>query len=121
MVKECCHVRLALIYNVCHSREDHRQEEIQKLVQQGKIPHEVELEKHPEKSMEGRMWLMGKVAGSINVCIYFLVTVVSSNLIPLYRTLNPPKQCKCPSYQFQRVITWHALVSMKSSLPPLQA
>ncbi|KAH9946237.1 2-nitropropane dioxygenase [Epithele typhae] len=30
-----------------------------------KIPNEVELEQHPEKSMESRMWLMGKVAGSI--------------------------------------------------------
>jgi hypothetical protein len=38
-----------------------------KLVKDGKIPHEVELEKHPEKSLEGRMWLMGKVAGAINV------------------------------------------------------
>ena len=30
------------------------------------IPHEVDLEQHPEKSMESRMWLMGKVAGAIN-------------------------------------------------------
>ncbi|KAI0670522.1 2-nitropropane dioxygenase [Trametes maxima] len=44
---------------------DGRQQEITELTSQGKIPHEVELEKHPEKSMEGRMWLMGKVAGSI--------------------------------------------------------
>ena len=34
---------------------------------QGKIPHELELEKHPEKSMEGRMWLMGEVSALINV------------------------------------------------------
>jgi hypothetical protein len=27
----------------------------------------VELEKHPEKFMAGHMWLMGKVAGSIQV------------------------------------------------------
>ncbi|KAI1796016.1 2-nitropropane dioxygenase [Ganoderma leucocontextum] len=45
---------------------DNRQQEIAELTSQGKIPHEAELEKHPEKSMEGRMWLMGKVAGSIN-------------------------------------------------------
>lgn len=45
---------------------DNRQQEIAELTYQGKVPHEVELEKHPEKSMEGRMWLMGKVAGSIN-------------------------------------------------------
>jgi len=46
--------------------ESRRQAEIETLVSQGKIPHEVELEKHPEKSLEGRMWLMGKVAGSVN-------------------------------------------------------
>ncbi|KAF8588533.1 NPD-domain-containing protein [Ramaria rubella] len=46
--------------------EDNRQTEITELVKDGKIPHEVELERHPEKSLEGRMWLMGKVAGSIN-------------------------------------------------------
>lgn len=46
--------------------ETQRQGEIAKLVAQGHIPHEVELENHPEKSLEGRMWLMGKVAGSIN-------------------------------------------------------
>ncbi|KAJ8469657.1 hypothetical protein ONZ51_g8849 [Trametes cubensis] len=44
---------------------ERRPQEIAELTSQGKIPHEVELEKHPEKSMEGRMWLMGKVAGSI--------------------------------------------------------
>ncbi|CDO70759.1 hypothetical protein BN946_scf184798.g74 [Trametes cinnabarina] len=44
---------------------EQRQQEVAELTAQGKIPHEVELEKHPEKSMEGRMWLMGKVAGSI--------------------------------------------------------
>jgi hypothetical protein len=36
-------------------REDNRQAEIQELVSQGKIPHDQELEKHPEMSMEGRM------------------------------------------------------------------
>ncbi|KAF8123790.1 2-nitropropane dioxygenase [Boletus edulis] len=46
--------------------ESQRQQEIVTLVSQGKIPHEVELEKHPEKSLEGRTWLMGKVAGSVN-------------------------------------------------------
>ena len=38
-----------------------------KLTSEGKIPHDVELEKHPEKSMEGRMWLMGDVSALINV------------------------------------------------------
>ncbi|EAU88369.1 2-nitropropane dioxygenase [Coprinopsis cinerea okayama7 len=46
--------------------EAKRRDEIDALVAQGKIPHEVELESHPEKSAPGRQWLMGKVAGSIN-------------------------------------------------------
>jgi len=43
-----------------------REEEIKKLTSEGKIPHNEELEKHPEKSMEGRMWLMGDVSAMIN-------------------------------------------------------
>lgn len=43
-----------------------RQDEIKKLTSEGKIPHDVELEKHPEKSMEGKMWLMGDVSALIN-------------------------------------------------------
>lgn len=39
------------------------------MTSQGMIPHDVELEKHPEKFIEGRMWLMGKVAGAIKVRI----------------------------------------------------
>lgn len=35
--------------------EGKRQEEIARLILKGKIPHEVEMETHPEKSMEGRM------------------------------------------------------------------
>jgi len=46
--------------------EDNRKAEMQQLVKQGKIPHEVELERYPQKSADGRMWIMGKVAGSIN-------------------------------------------------------
>jgi len=45
---------------------DKRRDEIEELISQGKIPHVQELQTHPEKSMEGHMWLMGKVAGSIN-------------------------------------------------------
>jgi len=48
------------------SWEDKRRNEIEELISQGKIPHDQELEKHPEISMEGRSWLMGKVAGSVN-------------------------------------------------------
>lgn len=37
------------------------------LTSKGLIPHEVELKKHPEKSMEGRQWLMGDVSALIKV------------------------------------------------------
>lgn len=48
--------------------EENRQQEIERLVKvEGKIPHEVELEKHPEKSVEGMKWMMGRTAGAINV------------------------------------------------------
>jgi len=43
-----------------------RQDEIKQLTSQGKIPHDVELGKHPEKSMEGKSWLMGDVSAMIN-------------------------------------------------------
>ncbi|KAI0035761.1 2-nitropropane dioxygenase [Vararia minispora EC-137] len=46
--------------------EEKRSQEILQLTSQGRIPHFVELEKHPEKSAPGRSWLMGKVAGSIH-------------------------------------------------------
>jgi len=46
--------------------ETKRTNEIQELVAQGKVPHEVELQNHPEKSLQGRLWLMGRVAGSIH-------------------------------------------------------
>jgi len=36
-------------------REENRRQEISELVAAGKIPHWVELDKHPEKSLEGRM------------------------------------------------------------------
>jgi NAD(P)H-dependent flavin oxidoreductase YrpB (nitropropane dioxygenase family) len=35
--------------------ESHRQGEIMELIARGRLPHDVELEKHPEKSLEGRM------------------------------------------------------------------
>ncbi|EIW60525.1 2-nitropropane dioxygenase [Trametes versicolor FP-101664 SS1] len=44
---------------------DGKEQKVAELTSQGKIPHQVDLEEHPEKSMESRMWLMGKVAGSI--------------------------------------------------------
>ncbi|KAF4615493.1 hypothetical protein D9613_002901 [Agrocybe pediades] len=45
--------------------ETKRKAEIEQLVSEGKIPHDVELQNHPEKSTQGRSWLMGRVAGSI--------------------------------------------------------
>jgi NAD(P)H-dependent flavin oxidoreductase YrpB (nitropropane dioxygenase family) len=41
-----------------------RKAEIRELTGKGLIPHDVELEKHPEKSLEGRMWLMGTVSAA---------------------------------------------------------
>ncbi|KAK6967128.1 NMO domain-containing protein [Favolaschia claudopus] len=45
---------------------NNRQAEIKELTSKGLLPHEVELEKHPEKSLEGRPWLMGRVSSLIN-------------------------------------------------------
>ncbi|KAJ7255449.1 2-nitropropane dioxygenase [Mycena haematopus] len=45
---------------------NNRQAEIKELTGKGLLPHEVELEKHPEKSVEGRPWLMGRVSSLIN-------------------------------------------------------
>jgi len=64
--------------------ETRRQQEIAEIVSRGRVPHYAELDKHPEKFVEGReckeylseltvpfslghTGLMGKVAGSINV------------------------------------------------------
>ncbi|TFK25078.1 2-nitropropane dioxygenase [Coprinopsis marcescibilis] len=46
--------------------ETKRRGEIEALIAQGEVPHEVEMKVRPERSLEGRQWLMGKVAGSIN-------------------------------------------------------
>ncbi|KAK6906969.1 hypothetical protein I203_100958 [Kwoniella mangroviensis CBS 8507] len=42
-----------------------RQDEIIALTKQGKIPHDLEMEKHPEKSIQARSWLMGDVSALI--------------------------------------------------------
>ena len=47
-------------------RERNRQAEIKELTSKGIVPHYHELEKHPEKSLEGRPWLMGSVSALIN-------------------------------------------------------
>jgi len=46
--------------------ENNRQEEIKELTSKGIIPIYHELEKHPEKSLESKAWLMGSVAAVIN-------------------------------------------------------
>lgn len=48
------------------SRENNRQAEIKELTSKGKLPHWEELKTHPEKSVEGRYFLMGKVAALIH-------------------------------------------------------
>ncbi|KAH9479216.1 Putative monooxygenase [Psilocybe cubensis] len=45
--------------------EENRQAEIKELTSKGIIPHYNELEKHPEKSVAGRPWLMGSVSSVI--------------------------------------------------------
>lgn len=47
-------------------RENNRQAEIKELLAKGIVPHVHELEKHPEKSVEGRSWLMGRVSALIH-------------------------------------------------------
>ncbi|ESK88295.1 2-nitropropane dioxygenase [Moniliophthora roreri MCA 2997] len=46
--------------------ETKRLAEKEELLTKGLIPHTVELEKHPEKSIAGLSWLMGRVAGAVN-------------------------------------------------------
>lgn len=46
-------------------RESNRQQEIKELTSKGVIPHYAELEKFPNKSLEGRPWLMGRVSAMI--------------------------------------------------------
>ncbi|KAG6908889.1 hypothetical protein DXG01_002867 [Tephrocybe rancida] len=46
--------------------EENRQAEIKDLTAKGIIPHIHELEKHPEKSLQGRPWLMGRVSALID-------------------------------------------------------
>lgn len=46
--------------------EANRQAEIKELTAKGVIPHYNELEKYPNKSLEGRPWLMGRVSALIH-------------------------------------------------------
>ncbi|EJT47484.1 hypothetical protein A1Q2_04497 [Trichosporon asahii var. asahii CBS 8904] len=44
---------------------DTRQKEIEELTSRGIVPHMHELEKHPERSIEGKIWIMGENAPRI--------------------------------------------------------
>jgi len=46
--------------------ENNRQAEIKELTSKGIIPNEHEMQKHPEKSLEARPWLIGRVAAVIH-------------------------------------------------------
>jgi NAD(P)H-dependent flavin oxidoreductase YrpB (nitropropane dioxygenase family) len=46
--------------------EENRQEEIKLLCEQGIIPHEDHMEKHPETGAKGMKWLMGENSAVIN-------------------------------------------------------
>ncbi|KAK2467055.1 hypothetical protein APHAL10511_001313 [Amanita phalloides] len=46
--------------------ETKRRGELERLTSEGAIPHEVELQHHPEKNIIGFPWLMGRVAGAIH-------------------------------------------------------
>ncbi|KAF7322515.1 CBM20 domain-containing protein [Mycena chlorophos] len=45
--------------------ETKRKVEQEKILAQGKVPHELELQNDPKRSVEGLPWMMGKVAASI--------------------------------------------------------
>lgn len=47
-------------------RNNNRQAEIKELTSKGIIPHEHEMEKHPEKSLNARTFLIGRVSALID-------------------------------------------------------
>ncbi|KAJ6498290.1 hypothetical protein DFH09DRAFT_1336638 [Mycena vulgaris] len=47
-------------------RNTNRQAEIQELTSKGILPHQHELDKHPEKAVEGARWPIGSVAALIH-------------------------------------------------------
>jgi hypothetical protein len=47
-------------------RNNNRQAEIKELTSKGILPHDKEMEKHPEKSMQARTFLIGRVAAMIH-------------------------------------------------------
>ena len=51
---------------MCGCRHSNRQEEIKELTSKGIIPVEHDLKQHPEKSLQARAWLIGRVAALIH-------------------------------------------------------
>lgn len=47
-------------------RNNNRQAEIKELTAKGVLPYEHDLKEHPEKSLEARAWLIGRVAALIH-------------------------------------------------------
>ena len=52
--------------NVCARRNNNRQAEIKELTAKGILPYEHDLKEHPEKSLEARAWLIGRVSALIH-------------------------------------------------------
>ena len=52
--------------DVCERRNNNRQAEIKELTAKGVLPYEHDLKEHPEKSLEARAWLIGRVAALIH-------------------------------------------------------
>ena len=49
-----------------HCRNNNRQAEIKELTAKGILPIEHDLKEHPEKSLEARAWLIGRVSALIH-------------------------------------------------------
>jgi len=75
--------------------EENRRQEILELLAAGKIPHHVDMDKHPEKSLHARMWLMGQVAASIKdikpakEIVDELVTIAAESLGRAHGLIRP--------------------------------
>ncbi|KAF7365725.1 2-nitropropane dioxygenase [Mycena venus] len=54
---------------------NNRQAEIKELTRKGLLPHDVEMDKHPEKSVAARTWLMGRVSALIHEVLHAKVIV----------------------------------------------
>ena len=69
MTGEC--LPLSSNFNAAHAgvgvcRNNNRQAEIKELTAKGILPIEHDLKEHPEKSLEARAWLIGRVAALIH-------------------------------------------------------